>query len=53
MNKEKYMTPDLEAVEVKASDIIRTSVFELNSSDELAKADGSMFEGTDIEDLFN
>lgn len=52
MNKEKYITPDLEAVEVKASDVIRTSVFELNSTDELEKADGSYFEGTGIEGLF-
>ena len=52
MKKEKYITPSVKAVEVKADDIIRTSVFELNSSDELGKVGESYFEGTGIEGLF-
>ena len=52
MNKEKYITPDVEAFEVKADDVIRTSLFEVNSSDELEKAGESYFTGTGIEDLF-
>ena len=52
MNKEKYITPELEAYEVKATDIIRTSVFEADSADELEQAGSSYFEGTGIEGLF-
>lgn len=52
MNKEKYITPELEAYEVKATDIIRTSVFEEDSLDELKRVDESYFKGTGIEGLF-
>ena len=52
MNKEKYITPDVEAFEVKDTDIIRTSIFEADSADELEQAGSGYFEGTDIEDLF-
>ena len=52
MNKEKYITPEIKAFEMKDTDIIRTSIFETDSSDELEKTDGSYYEDTDIGDLF-
>ena len=51
MNKEKYITPVTNEIEVKSTDIIRTSVFELNSPDELTILDKSYF--TEGDGLFN
>lgn len=53
MKKEEYKTPDVKTVEVKNTDIIRTSVFELNSNDELAGITKDFFEeGNGLYDLF-
>ena len=52
MLKEKYITPETEAVEIKEADVITTSPIEL-LGDELIGIDQSYFEeGTGIYDLF-
>ena len=50
VNKEKYITPEIRAFEMKDTDIIRTSIFEIDSDDELDKVDSGY--GTSIDDLF-
>ena len=53
MNKEKYITPEVKAFEMKDTDIIRTSIFEIISDDELDRIDGSYYEaGSGIGGLF-
>ena len=50
VNKEKNITPEIRAFEMKDTDIIRTSIFEIDSDDELDKVDSGY--GTSIDDLF-
>ena len=53
MLKEKYITPETEAVEVKEADVITTSPVIPLLGDELDGIDQSFFEeGTGIYDLF-
>ena len=51
--KEKYISPDVKAVEVKDTDIITTSSLEIKNPDELAGITKDFFEeGNGLYELF-
>ncbi len=53
MKKEKYITPETEAIEVREADVITTSSI-LLADDELIGIDGSYYdENSDLFKLFN